>query len=233
MIKEITENEMAEAMLSVRNAHRLLYAYQRRMMDTAKYMQTKLGITSPLSGNSILFAPIKKVGYLHMYGQQKLEDIWAWDFIPSLCYEYYLRRKTVGKYHCRTSLIQVSDSGYFESHIVNKHLCSLDTYISADDSATDFFIFFEVALQDDEERVWSTSEFVLPTIERYYNSELLTSCDYKNCDGYLTRNGKNGSLFLIRKYSATQLANEQSIDKILMELDEQVKKTIEISILDK
>lgn len=232
MIKEITEEEMKEAMLSVRNAHRLLYAYQRRIMDTAKYMQTKLGITSPLSGNSVLFAPIKKVGYSHKYGQQKLEDIWAWDFIPSLCYEYYLRRKNVGKYYCRTSLIQVSDSGYFESSIENKHLCSLDTYNCTEDSSTDFFIFFEAALQDDEERIWSSREFVLPTIEHYYKGEL-NGCDCKACSEYIVRSGKNGSLFLMRKYSASHLANEQSVDKILSDLDEQLREALKISILDK
>lgn len=108
-----TEN-LSKALLDVRRAHRILYAYQRRMSDLAYFIKCKLGMHE-FRGFKHFSNPI----YGRSSGHSRLKiwpTMWAWDYLYSYLFEYYLGKKEAGdKLHdYKLSLIQYSDTGYFD-----------------------------------------------------------------------------------------------------------------------
>ena len=108
---ETTTENLSKALLDVRRAHRILYAYQRRMLDLVHFIQSKLDMpVEDLCGFKHFSRPISKKGNLTIW-----HDMWAWDYLYSYLFEYYLGEKETdngGAY--ALSLIQYSDTGYFD-----------------------------------------------------------------------------------------------------------------------
>ena len=108
---ETTTQKLTNALQDVRRAHRILYAYQRRMLDLVHFIQSKLGMPE-FRGFKHFSRPISKSsGYLTIR-----HDMWAWDYLYSYLFEYYLgEQKTSDEaYEYKLSLIQYSDTGYFD-----------------------------------------------------------------------------------------------------------------------
>ena len=111
---ETTTENLSNALLDVRRAHRILYAYQRRMLDLVHFIQSKLDMpkfrgfkhfSKPIYGRSIGHTP------LNIW-----PTMWAWDYLYSYLFEYYLGKKETGdkRHDYKLSLIQYSDTGYFD-----------------------------------------------------------------------------------------------------------------------
>ena len=111
---ETTTENLSNALLDVRRAHRILYAYQRRMLDLVHFIQSKLDMhefrgikhfSKPIYGRSIGHTP------LNIW-----PTMWAWDYLYSYLFEYYLGEKEAGDklHNYKLSLIQYSDTGYFD-----------------------------------------------------------------------------------------------------------------------
>ena len=108
---ETATKNLSNALLDVRRAHRILYAYQRRMSDLAYFIKCKLGM-SEFRGFKHFSRPISKnSGYLTIR-----HDMWAWDYLYSYLFEYYLgvQKTSDEAYEYKFSLIQYSDTGYFD-----------------------------------------------------------------------------------------------------------------------
>lgn len=108
---ETTTKKLSNALLNVRRAHRILYAYQRRMSDLAHFIKCQLKMPD-FRGFKHFSRPISKnSGYLTIR-----HDMWAWDYLYSYLFEYYLgEQKTIDEaYEYKLSLIQYSDTGYFD-----------------------------------------------------------------------------------------------------------------------
>ena len=111
---ETTTENLSKALLDVRRAHRILYAYQRRMSDLAYFIKCKLGMRE-FRGFKHFSNPI----YGPSKGHSRLSiwhDMWAWDYLYSYLFEYHLgEQKTSDELHdYKLSLIQYSDTGYFD-----------------------------------------------------------------------------------------------------------------------
>ena len=113
---ETTTENLSNALLDVRRAHRILYAYQRRMLDLVHFIQSKLGMpVKDLCGIKHFSKPI----YGRSIGHTPLNiwpTMWAWDYLYSYLFEYYLGEKETGDkpHNYKLSLIQYSDTGYFD-----------------------------------------------------------------------------------------------------------------------
>lgn len=101
-------NQLQEALCNVRKAHRLLHDYQTRMLDLAYFIKIKLDM--PGFQGIKHFSETIGSGYKNVW-----RDMWAWDFLYSYVFEYYLSSKERSDCKYSVSLIQYSDTGYFDA----------------------------------------------------------------------------------------------------------------------
>lgn len=143
---ETTSENLSKALLDVRRAHRILYAYQRRMSDLAYFIKCKLGMPD-FYGFKHFSNPI----YGRSKGHSRLNiwhDMWAWDYLYSYLFEYYLGEKEAGdKLHdYKLSLIQYSDTGYFDQD--GQSRCRISGFGSEDESSSKLLFFLEYKPKD-------------------------------------------------------------------------------------
>lgn len=100
---ETTTENLSNALLDVRRAHRILYAYQKRMSDLAYFIKRKLDMPK-FRGFKHFSRPISKSsGYLTIR-----HDMWAWDYLYSYLFEYYLGKKRLAISCTTTNLVLFS-----------------------------------------------------------------------------------------------------------------------------
>jgi hypothetical protein len=118
--------EIKTVLLDVRKAFRLLYIYQRRVMDIMQFIghQTlrkyeggwsKFSNSSPKDGKGKL-------------------DLWAWDWLNMYCYEFYFGKKVINENSIQLSVWLVSDTGFYDAD--DKDKTNVDSFSSVEDSAT-------------------------------------------------------------------------------------------------
>ena len=138
---ETTSENLSKALLDVRRAHRILYAYQRRMSDLAYFIKCKLGMPD-FYGFKHFSNPIH--GRRKGHSRLKIwHDMWAWDYLYSYLFEYYLGEKEADdKLHdYKLSLIQYSDTGYFDKD--GQRRCRISEFGSEDESGSKLLFFLE------------------------------------------------------------------------------------------
>ena len=143
---ETTTENLSKALLDVRRAHRILYAYQRRMLDLVHFIQSKLDMpVEDLCGFKHFSRPISKKGNLTIW-----HDMWAWDYLYSYLFEYYLGEKETdngGAY--ALSLIQYSDTGYFDQEEKEEGTrLELEKFKPEEESSSKLLFFLEYKRKD-------------------------------------------------------------------------------------
>lgn len=143
---QLTEKEL-DIFCEVRKAHRLIYEYQRRMQDLTWYIKNKLDFTT-YQGYKKFSAPIGD-------GKRIAVDNWSWDWIYSYVYEYHLGYNSAG--NVRGSLIQVSDTGFFDQEKAIE--TNLATYKSPEESRS-LLVFYLLFSNDKQllESEWKPVE---------------------------------------------------------------------------
>jgi len=107
---------ISQELEEVRKAHRLIHSFQERMLSIIQFIKTKLDFPE-YYGVKHFSNPIK------IYRQGSHQDymkiypnMWAWDFIYSYVFEYYLGEDSFNNGDAfAISIIQYSDTGYFET----------------------------------------------------------------------------------------------------------------------
>lgn len=151
---ETNTQKLTNALQDVRRAHRILYAYQKRMSDLAYFIKRKLDMPK-FRGFKHFSRPISKNrGYLTIR-----HDMWAWDYLYSYLFEYYLGKKEAGdKLHdYKLSLIQYSDTGYFDQD--GQRRCRISEFGSEDESGSKLLFFLEYKPKDSK-WVWKDGPYM-------------------------------------------------------------------------
>lgn len=112
-----------ESLQNVREAHRLLYAFQECMRDFAfKVKHEVMGNKSSHTIDGLKHIskslPMRKIGKDHneVAFSAVNRNCWAWDFIPTYAYEYYLGEfSKYSKQFTKISLIQIADDAVYNS----------------------------------------------------------------------------------------------------------------------
>ena len=143
---ETTTENLSKALLDVRRAHRILYAYQRRMSDLAYFIKCKLGMPD-FYGFKHFSNPI----YGRSKGHSRLNiwhDMWAWDYLYSYLFEYNLGEKEAGDklHNYKLSLIQYSDTGYFDQD--GQKRGRISEFGSEEESSSKLLFFLEYKPKD-------------------------------------------------------------------------------------
>ena len=154
---ETTTENLSKALLDVRRAHRILYAYQRRMSDLAYFIKCKLGMPD-FYGFKHFSNPI----YGRSKGHSRLNiwhDMWAWDYLYSYLFEYYLGEKEAGDklHNYKLSLIQYSDTGYFDQD--GQKRGRISEFGSEEESSSKLLFFLEYKSKDSE-WVWKDGSYM-------------------------------------------------------------------------
>ena len=145
---ETNTQNLTNALQDVRRAHRILYAYQRRMLDLVHFIQSKLDMlefrgikhfSKPIYGRSIGHTP------LNIW-----PTMWAWDYLYSYLFEYYLGEKEAGDklHNYKLSLIQYSDTGYFDQD--GQKRGRISEFGSEEESSSKLLFFLEYKSKDSE-----------------------------------------------------------------------------------
>lgn len=107
-MNKIDRMELDSALVDVRKAFRLLHAYQRRIIDTAKFITDTLS-KSIHSGFSVFSGNAPKNGY-------KMElNRWAWDWLNMYTYEIYYGISNIENDTIQFAILFISDTGAFNS----------------------------------------------------------------------------------------------------------------------
>jgi len=105
----------------VRTSYRLLYEYQRRMLDLVDYSAKFFGRKINKSISKFSSAPSKT---------NKNLSRWAWDWLTMYCTEYSCYSITnKHKVESHLSFILISDTGFFEEELRNKKITKDKTAI--------------------------------------------------------------------------------------------------------
>lgn len=138
-MENVKVNNLAEALCEVRKAHRLIFSYQERMLSLIRFIRNKLDFNTDFSGVKH-FSNI-----IHKYnGRDELnvyDRMWAWDFIYSYVFEYYVGSIKKDKSEIYLSIIQYTDTGYFDSNCDSR--INIDSFESSEKSVSKLLFFME------------------------------------------------------------------------------------------
>lgn len=144
-----------DAMNDVRKAHRLIYSYQQRMLDLIYFIKSKLDFPSFLAEKRFSNDIYKKRnGYLLLP-----DNMWAWDFLYSYMFEYYLGEVNLDNEDiCALSVIQYSDTGFFEKEENNR----MDVNSFADEEESGSKLLFILEIKPKRKNwIWNIGELVM------------------------------------------------------------------------
>lgn len=122
----MNKNEFEQTLIEVRKAYRLIYLYQRRVLDLVNFIGNKLSLNfhsgwSKFSNSSGTNSRVKL-------------NKWAWDWLTLYFYEFHFGKV---KDEIRFSIILQSDSGFFESESNDK--LDISKYLNSEESTTKLY----------------------------------------------------------------------------------------------
>jgi hypothetical protein len=177
----LTKSQLENALCDVRKAFRLLYHYQRRVLDLVKFIGDNLEFNYK-GGNSIFSNTCPR------NGGGRLEN-WAWDWINMYYYEFHFGSKVIAKNNITFSIFIQSDTGFFD--IENTNRLAVESFSSVECAKTR--LIFVIG-----KNVWDIS----PT---YPNSKIFNSQNIIS-----SKELPNGGLMLIKAYNLSEFIDEES-----------------------
>lgn len=190
----LTKKEFNDALINLRKAHRLIFAYQDKMLDLVHFIGHQLGFTS-LLGNKFFSEPIraKRNGYLDV-----VNGMWAWDFLYSYVFEYYLGEILLdNEDKCALSIIQYADTGFYDiEDLTDKK--NIDNFELAENSDSKLLFIFELKSKKAKEWIWDIG-YLVEKKEYAFRNHTKTIID-----------NKKGNVQLLCSFSMDNFLNEKS-----------------------
>lgn len=220
----ITKNEIEKAMCDLRKAHRLIFEYQNRMLQLMFYIRNKFSLPNEIAGYKRFSNPISKTRYYNTeYPQANLKimnGMWAWDFIYSYEFEYHFGSTVDKKLKKEFSLsvIQVSDSGYYESSEHGKSQTDTKSFTDCEDSSSALiFVFEAVPNNKKSEYSWEIDKTITTLLSSDKKREIKQN------------NGEKS--YVACKYGIHKFFNQATTDKVLEDFSVIVKEQSGINLI--
>lgn len=210
--------DFERAMLNVRRAHRLIYDYQRRMLDLIEFIRLKLNfppIYSGVGGVKHFSDPLYRSSNKDYYRVSK--NHWAWDFLPSYEFEYYLgEQETKPRANASSnseryalSILQITDTGYFDSPTDSR--LELSRFTTAQEAHSKLLFAFELKPKG-KNWVWNICSLAL---------------DKKYCRGKHKRTHEttpDGNTLIFYSFEMSRFINEEDTMAALEEFAKYVEE---------
>ncbi len=107
------KNNTKELLIEVRKSYRLLYQYQKRILDLVDYIGKKYGLN--YNGGYPKFS-----GVTPRNGSGNL-NLWAWDWLNMYYYEFHFSHKKSGNDTLFFSVFLLNDNGFFKNNNEKKN----------------------------------------------------------------------------------------------------------------
>lgn len=220
----LTNKEVDAALTDVRKAHRLLYQYQKRVLDIVYYIREKYDMPE-FVGAKRFSNPIGKTrrckDEYENVNLNVFRDMWAWDFLYSFEFEYYLGCKNTDSRQISISVLQISDSGFYESDILNKSKTNISSFKDIESSSSCLILVCEtvnVIKKKVKEYWWKIDEAVESIFAGQEIYERAT-----NDDNY----------FIAIKYNLSSFSDQSSADRIIKNFSTYVENKTHIKLMNK
>ena len=195
-IEKITsKDDLDDSLYEVRKAYRLLKEYQERILNIVFYIKEKLSMPEVI-GDRWFCDPLrkKKNGYLKLF-----PGMWSWDFMYSYEFEYNFGDVELDENReYSLSIVQVSDTGYYEKEAADKN--DISTFLRSDLSNS---LFLFILVVKDVEDDWLWQERIEEIKDR-----LLLSSDTTYCEK---------GVFASKKYSLSEFIDQGSTNSVLLD----------------
>lgn len=192
--------ELDHVLADVRKAYRMLYHYQRRVMDVVSYLKETLRFP-------------ESVGYTKFCGGQPRNGYWvnlsnwAWDWLGMYHYEFHLGAKVVNPgQNLQCSVWIISDTGFYDAPPTETSPTAPATFASAAEAQTK--LLFEVGLN-----TWHH----LVTGDDSYEEEFKQICSQASFSSRLWKDAAGGIL-LAKSYPLTRFHSIESVQEVIAEL---------------
>lgn len=216
------ENMLAD----VRRAHRLIFEYQKRMLDLMQLVRNQYDFPNSPAGKKHFSAPLhntEKFSKDNKDANINIEGKWAWDFIYSYAMEYYFGKKACNGSKCRLSVFQITDNGFymkdgFEKERGRKGANKLKTEQFWDaDEASSYLIFVAEVSKEDTKRVF------FPNVQKHI-------MELYGKDNDLLIKDSEGCTLVAKRYRISKFFNYNSYKECLDDYAETIKSKTSFSL---
>ncbi len=217
-------DKQADALFSdIRTAYRLIYEYQKRVLDLVFYLRAKFNFPNRIGGFKHFSRPIPATrAYSTEYKDANLDifkGMWAWDFLYSYAMEYYFGEKPVGKKVYSMSVLVISDSGFFSSRQQAPDKRNIHSFASVEDSETLAFLILESTnKKNGEYQFWNTED---ENIREW----CLSSKQHFEAEN-------DQGVFLVMKVPMQKLMDKTNTDAVIAEFADYVKEHSGINLTE-
>lgn len=188
----LTEEQLQEAFCEVRKAHRLIYEYQRRMQDLTWFIKNKLGFKI-YEGHKQFSDTLKSSNKISV-------NSWSWDWIYTYVYEYHLGE--LDKQFVKLSLIQVSDTGYYQKIGKGGVKTKLNTFADVEESESKLIFYLSIKSKLEESYIWDVDRILKKYIVE---------------DEFFKIDDQTGRIQIVYSVPLSKLLNEEATMQILRE----------------
>ncbi|WP_026837370.1 hypothetical protein [Gillisia sp. JM1] len=190
------QKDLEDRLIEVRKAYRLLYDYQRRMLDLMGFIGGSFN--REYEGGYPKFSNPSPNN-----GRGKLEQ-WSWDWLNMYYYEFHFSKKKVKTNTQYFAVFLVTDTGYYE---IKKEVDIAKTKISAfetpEKSKSRLIFVVGENLWDPFGTNWSSPSFIL---------------------GAEGRKGEVGNMMVYKGYALSKFGDQDSAIEQLRDFEEYCKK---------
>lgn len=194
-MENINKNDLNAIFLDVRNSYRLLFKYQKRILDLVKYAGNYLKFS--YDGGWPWFSdasPRKGKGTL---------DNWPWDWLNMYLYDFHFKEKEIEATKINFSIVIQSDTGHYDSKFPKNetlHKCDIDEFSNPKTSETRLIFIAS-------KKGWDMDELFLlhPKTTDYKLSKIHTEWETINADYHM----------IAKAYPLADFINQTETDKKL------------------
>ena len=192
-MNRISKEELTTTLVDVRKAYRLLYLYQRRVMDTVKYISDVIGVN--IEAGFALFSEGSPKSY-----EKYRNDRLAWDWMNMYMYEFFCGKQHVDGHEISFAIAVQSDTGYFDAPAGTRNT-AVTSFAPPEDARTRILFFIGKNTWKAEKIGDNTGEFY-----QRHHREFIEKTDK--------------GIFLAKAFELEEMIDEQSIARCLQELEQ-------------
>lgn len=213
--------ELDNAFVDVRNAFRLLYRYQSRILDIVGYIREHTLYTD-MWGRRLFCATIHTRNNCPDKDYANLNvrrEMWAWDFMYNYIFEYYFGQVKIQHKDIDMSVIQVSDDGFYKSMYSKPFQTDISTFQPSEDSNS--YLVFTAGWN-----AWMRDEQIddYDAFLHKFLSGSNDSCIYIDNKGYWA---------ITKRYPMQRFSSQKEADKVLADFGKIVKDNTGIELFKK
>lgn len=157
---ENSNKQIDSVFLQVRQAYRLLYTYQKCVLDIMQFIGDQTS-RRYAGGWSKFSASSPKDG------KGTLDETWAWDWLNMYCYEFWFGEEIIAENKINFSIWLVSDTGFYDTGSQDE--LDIEKFNSAEKSSTKLVF---VAGKNTWHGLFETFSSILKTdTEKYINTD--------------------------------------------------------------